>query len=56
MTNKPLVSILMTAFNREKYIAGAIESVMALTYQNWELIIVDDCSIDQTGGKAKSHE
>nr|MDQ6904714.1 glycosyltransferase family 2 protein [Bacteroidota bacterium] len=46
--NKPLVSILMTAYNREKYIAEAIASVLSSTYQNFELIIVDDCSIDKT--------
>ena len=41
MTNsQPLVSVLMTAYNREKYIAQAIESVLASTYTNWELIIV----------------
>lgn len=48
MTAKPLVSVLMTAFNREKYISYAIESVLAQTYSNWELIIVDDLSTDRT--------
>jgi glycosyltransferase involved in cell wall biosynthesis len=48
MTNEPLVSVLMTAYNREKYIAQAIESVLASTYSNFELIIVDDCSADNT--------
>jgi glycosyltransferase involved in cell wall biosynthesis len=56
MQEKPLVSILMTAYNREKYIAEAIESVMASTYQNWELIIVDDGSKDKTVEIAKSYE
>jgi len=56
MPNKPLVSVLMTAFNSEKYIAQAIESIMASSYQNWELIIVDDCSKDKTVEIAKSHE
>lgn len=46
----------MTAYNREKYIAEAIESVMNSTYQNWELIIVDDCSKDRTVEIAKSYE
>ncbi len=53
--NHPLVSVLMTAYNREKYIAEAIESVMASTYQNWELIIVDDGSKDRTVEIAKSY-
>jgi glycosyltransferase involved in cell wall biosynthesis len=44
----PLVSVLMTAYNRETYIAEAIESVLASTYKNFELIIVDDRSKDNT--------
>jgi len=56
MNSRPLVSVLMTAYNREKYIAEAIESVMASTYKNWELIIVDDRSKDNTVKIAKSYE
>lgn len=44
----PLVSVLMTSYNREKFIAEAIESVLNSTYHNFELIIVDDCSTDKT--------
>lgn len=54
MDNEPLVSVLMTAFNRQEFIAEAIESVLASTYQHWELIIVDDASVDQTATIAKS--
>lgn len=43
----------MTAYNREKYIAEAIESVLVSTYTNFELIIVDDCSVDNTVQIAK---
>ncbi len=48
MSDKPLVSVLMTAYNREKYIGEAIESVLASSYINFELIVVDDCSGDNT--------
>jgi glycosyltransferase involved in cell wall biosynthesis len=46
----------MTAYNREKYIAEAIESVLASTYQDFELIIVDDCSKDKTVEIARKYE
>jgi glycosyltransferase involved in cell wall biosynthesis len=50
----PIVSVLMTAYNREKFIAEAIESVMASSFLNFELIIVDDCSEDNTVSIAKN--
>ncbi|HEV2479887.1 MAG TPA: glycosyltransferase family A protein [Puia sp.] len=50
----PLVSVLMTAYNREQYIGEAISSVLASTYTNFELIILDDCSADRTVEIAKS--
>lgn len=43
-----LVSIIMPSYNTEKYISETIKSVLAQTYKNWELIIVDDCSTDNT--------
>lgn len=43
-----MVSILMAAYNQEQFIGEAIESVLASTYKNFELIIVDDCSPDNT--------
>lgn len=44
----PLVSIIMPTWNRETLIMSAIASVRAQTYQNWELLIVDDGSTDNT--------
>lgn len=43
-----LVSIIMPSYNTAKFISGSIESVLAQTYSDWELIIVDDCSTDNT--------
>ena len=54
MQDKPLVSVLMTVYNREKYIEAAIESVLSSTYDHFELIIVDDASRDQSVNIAKT--
>ena len=55
MENEPLVSILMTVFNREKFINEAIDSVIASSYTNWELIIVDDSSKDNSVELARTY-
>lgn len=47
--NYPLVSIITPTYNHEKFIGTCIESVLEQTYPNWEMIIVDDGSIDGTG-------
>lgn len=46
--NEPLVSVNMAAYNAEKYISEAIQSVINQSYQNWELLIINDCSTDNT--------
>ena len=43
-----LVSIIMPSYNTGKFIAESIASVVAQTYTDWELIIVDDASTDNT--------
>lgn len=48
MPIKPKISIVMPAYNVEKYIDDAIKSVLEQTYDSWELVIVDDCSLDNT--------
>lgn len=55
-SSQPLVSVLMTAYNREEFIASAIESVLASLYEEFELIVVDDCSIDRTVDIARNLE
>jgi glycosyltransferase involved in cell wall biosynthesis len=44
----PLVSIVTPCYNAEIYIAQAIESVIAQTFTSWEMLIVDDCSSDNS--------
>lgn len=53
---KPLVSILMVTYNHEKFIAFAIESVLASSYDYFELIVVDDFSKDNTYSIALSYQ
>lgn len=44
----PLISIILPVYNGEKFLANAINSCLAQTYSNFELIIVNDCSTDNT--------
>jgi glycosyltransferase involved in cell wall biosynthesis len=44
----PLVSIILPTYNGSQYLSEAIESCLHQTYENWELILVDDCSTDAT--------
>ena len=46
--NQPLVSVIMPVYNCERFLTEAIESVISQSYQNWELLIVDDGSKDKS--------
>lgn len=48
MNKKPLVSVIMGVYNCADVMHKSIESIQAQTYDNWELILCDDCSTDNT--------
>lgn len=52
---KPLVSVIINCYNGEKYLREAIDSVIAQTYTNWELIFWDNQSTDSTADIVKSY-
>ena len=53
MAKKPLFSIVMTNHNYGRYIGEAIRSVLGQSYRNWELVIVDDGSSDDSLDKIR---
>lgn len=56
MNNKPLVSVITPMYNAEKHISETIESVLNQTYKNWEMIIVDNCSTDDSADIIKLYQ
>lgn len=54
MSHSDLVSVMITVYNGERYLAEAIESVLTQTYPSVELIVLDDGSTDGSGGVARS--
>ena len=55
MTAKDLISIVLPVYNGEKYLRESIDSILSQTYQNWELLILDDCSTDGTARIASEY-
>lgn len=52
----PLVSVLMPAYNAEKFIGQSLKSLLDQTYENWELLVADDGSTDGTRPVIDAHE
>lgn len=52
---KPIISIITTTYNHEKYIGKCIDSVLRQSFSDWEMVIIDDGSTDGTSGICKSY-
>ena len=51
----PFVTILISAFNEQEHIEQTIEGCLAIDYPNFEIVIVDDCSTDETPSKIQPY-
>ncbi len=52
----PKVSVIMSSYNHEKFVASAIESVLKQNFQDWEFLIMDDQSTDKTFNISKDYD
>jgi glycosyltransferase involved in cell wall biosynthesis len=52
--SRPLVSVLVTVYNREYYLAECLDSILASTWTDFEVVVVDDCSTDASVAIAES--
>lgn len=55
LSDSPLVSVVIAFFNEERFLAEAIESVLNQEYQDWQLLLADDGSTDQSTAIAKRY-
>ena len=55
MNNQPFVSVIMIFFNAERFIREAVESVFAQSYEDWELLLIDDGSVDRSTSIARTY-
>ncbi len=54
-SNRPLFTVIMASYNHSRYIGEAIQSIRDQSFQDWELIVVDDCSTDDSPAIIESH-
>ena len=54
--NKVILSIIMSVYNGDKFISYTLDSIIAQTYKDWELIILDNCSDDETSNILRKYE
>ena len=50
----PRVSVLLPAYNAERFVDAAVESIRAQTFADWEIVAVDDCSRDETPARLRA--
>lgn len=54
--NEPLVSIITPVYNAQRFLSDTIESIKNQTYKNWELLLIDDCSKDDSANIIKEFQ
>ena len=54
--DRPFFSIVMPAYQAEKYLGNAVESILDQSFPDWELLIIEDCSKDKTLEIARKYQ